>query len=193
MTYYGRWTYKYEIASKLGAAGVLIVHETEPASYDWNVVVHSWAGEAFSLADTSGNASRVAVQGWITLEKAKELFAQAGQDFDALKAQARTREFKPVALNATVSVNIENKLREVRSCATTTVDPLHGALGSFWSPQQPGRHSNPARCRRQRVRRRGRHRDRTLLCAHTAAPEALNPVHGGDGRRARPARFDVLR
>jgi Zn-dependent M28 family amino/carboxypeptidase len=115
MTYYGRWTYKYEIASKLGAAGVLIVHETEPASYDWNVVVHSWAGEAFSLADTSGNASRVAVQGWITLEKAKELFAQAGQDFDALKAQARTREFKPVALNATVSVNIENKLREVRS------------------------------------------------------------------------------
>ena len=115
MTYYGRWTYKYEIASKLGAAGVLIVHETEPASYDWSVVVHSWSGEAFSLADSSGNADRVAVQGWITLEKAKELFAQAGQDFDALKAQARTREFKPVALNATVSVNIENKLREVRS------------------------------------------------------------------------------
>jgi Zn-dependent M28 family amino/carboxypeptidase len=115
MTYYGRWTYKYEIASKLGAAGVLIVHETEPASYDWSVVVHSWGGEAFSLADAGGNADRVAVQGWITLEKAKELFAQAGQDFDALKAQARTREFKPVALNATVSVNIENKLREVRS------------------------------------------------------------------------------
>jgi Zn-dependent M28 family amino/carboxypeptidase len=115
MTYYGRWTYKYEIASRLGADGVLIVHETEPASYDWNVVVHSWGGEAFSLADTSGNADRVAVQGWITLEKAKELFAQAGQDFDALKARARTREFRPVALNATVSVDIENKLREVRS------------------------------------------------------------------------------
>jgi len=115
MTYYGRWTYKYEIASKLGADGVLIVHETEPAAYDWNVVVHSWGGEAFSLADASGNADRVAVQGWITLEKAKALFAQAGQDFDALKARARTREFKPVALNASVSVSIENKLREVRS------------------------------------------------------------------------------
>jgi Zn-dependent M28 family amino/carboxypeptidase len=113
MTYYGRWTYKYEIAAKLGADGVLIVHETEPASYDWNVVAHSWTGETFQLA--GANTPRVTIQGWITLEKAKTLFARAGQDFDALKAQARTREFKPVALNASVSVSIDNKLREVRS------------------------------------------------------------------------------
>jgi Zn-dependent M28 family amino/carboxypeptidase len=115
MTYYGRWTYKYEIGSRLGADGVLIVHETEPASYDWNVVAHSWTGEAFTLANANGNADHVAVQGWITLEKARALFAQAGQNFDALKAQARTREFRPVPLNASVSVGITNVLRPVQS------------------------------------------------------------------------------
>jgi Zn-dependent M28 family amino/carboxypeptidase len=116
MTYYGRWTYKFEMASKLGADGVLIIHETIPAAYDWSVVEHSWnGGEAFVLADAGGNAHEVPVQGWITLDKAKTLFAQSGQDFDALKAQARTREFRPVALNATVNVTIDNKLREVHS------------------------------------------------------------------------------
>jgi len=115
MTYYGRWTYKYEMASKLGADGVLIVHETIPAAYDWSVVQRSWSGEAFVLANADGNSDRVPVQGWITLDKAKALFAQSGQNFDALKALARTREFKPVALNATVSATIQNKLREVHS------------------------------------------------------------------------------
>ena len=115
MTYYGRWTYKYEIGGKLGADGVLIVHETVPASYDWSVVAHSWSGEAFTLARANGNADRVAVQGWITVDKARALFAQAGQNFDALKAQARTREFRPVPLNASVSVSITNVLRPVSS------------------------------------------------------------------------------
>jgi Zn-dependent M28 family amino/carboxypeptidase len=115
MTYYGRWTYKFETASRLGADGVLIVHETIPAAYDWSVVEHSWSGEAFVLADANGNASDVPVQGWITLEKAKALFAQSGQNFDALKARAVTREFRPVALNATISVTIANELREVHS------------------------------------------------------------------------------
>jgi Zn-dependent M28 family amino/carboxypeptidase len=115
MTYYGRWTYKFEIASRLGADAVLIVHETIPAAYDWSVVEHSWSGEAFVLADPSSAAHNVPVQGWITLDKAKALFAQAGQNFEALKARAATREFHPVALNAAVSVTIHNKLREVHS------------------------------------------------------------------------------
>jgi Zn-dependent M28 family amino/carboxypeptidase len=131
MTYYGRWTYKYEIGSRLGADGVLIVHETEPASYDWNVVAHSWSGEAFTLANANGNADRVAVQGWITLDKARALFAQAGQNFDALKARARTREFRPVPLNASVSVGITNVLRPVQSRNVVALLPgtdpkLHG-------------------------------------------------------------------
>ncbi|HWW21272.1 MAG TPA: M28 family metallopeptidase [Steroidobacteraceae bacterium] len=115
MTYYGRWTYKFEMASKLGADGVLIVHETIPAAYDWSVVEHSWSGEAFVLADANGNAHSVPVQGWITLDKARALFAQSGQSFEALKVKAASREFKPVALNATVSVSIQNKLRDVHS------------------------------------------------------------------------------
>jgi Zn-dependent M28 family amino/carboxypeptidase len=128
MTYYGRWTYKFEIASKLGADGVLIVHETLPAAYDWSVVEHSWSGEAFVLADANGNAHNVPVQGWITLDKAKALFAQSGQNFEALKAKAATRDFHPVALNATVSVSIQNTLREVHShnvvAALPGADPM---------------------------------------------------------------------
>jgi Zn-dependent M28 family amino/carboxypeptidase len=115
MTYYGRWTYKFEMASKLGADGVLIVHETIPAAYDWSVVEHSWSGEAFVLADAGGNAHSVPVQGWITLDKARALFAQSGQNFEALKALAATRAFRPVALNAAVSVTIHNTLRAVHS------------------------------------------------------------------------------
>ncbi len=131
MTYYGRWTYKYEIGAKLGADGVLIVHETVPASYDWNVVAHSWSGENFTLANANGNADRLAVQSWITLEKARALFAQAGQDFDALKAQARTRQFRPVALDASVSVSITNTLRPIQSRNVVALLPgtdpkLHG-------------------------------------------------------------------
>lgn len=115
MTYYGRWTYKYEIGSKLGADAVLIVHETEPAGYGWNVVEHSWTGEAFELAEADRNADRVPVQGWITLDKAKALFAQSGLDFDRLKTAAAKRDFKPVALDARLTANIRNQVREVQS------------------------------------------------------------------------------
>ena len=115
MTYYGRWTYKYEIASKLGAQGVLIVHETKPAAYGWSVVQHSWSGENFVLASTNGNRDRVPVEGWITLDKARELFSQSGQDFDQMKAQAVSRNFHPVLLNATASVTVQNQLRAIRS------------------------------------------------------------------------------
>jgi Zn-dependent M28 family amino/carboxypeptidase len=115
MTYYGRWTYKYEIGSKLGADGVIIVHETEPASYPWSVVESSWTGENFELANPNKNADKVPVQAWITLDKAKELFSNSGQDFDTLKKQALSKDFKPVPLDAKLSVTITNKIREVDS------------------------------------------------------------------------------
>ncbi len=116
MTYYGRWTYKYDIASKLGAAAVLIVHETVPAAYPWAVVQNSWGGtERFELDADHRNLKRVPVQGWLTLDKAKELFAAAGQDFDALKAAAVRRDFTPVALDASATVHIRNTLRSVES------------------------------------------------------------------------------
>ena len=114
MTYYGRWTYKFEIAAQKGAAGALVVHETEPAGYPYDVVKGN-TGEKFDLATPDKNMGRVAVEGWITLDQAKQLLAMSGQDFDALKKRAATREFKPVPLGTTASITLHNKLRTVDS------------------------------------------------------------------------------
>jgi Zn-dependent M28 family amino/carboxypeptidase len=114
MTYYGRWTYKYEVAAKLGAAGVLIVHETEPAGYPF-AVVQGKTTEQFDLETPDGNASRAAVEGWITLAQAKALFQMAGQDFAALERRAATRAFRPVPLGVTASVSLLNSIRKVPS------------------------------------------------------------------------------
>src|SRR5262245_53662606 len=114
MTYYGRWTYKYEIGQQKGAAGVLIVHETIPAGYGFNVV-QGKTGEQFDLVTPDKNMTRPAIEGWITLDKAKELFKAAGQDFDELKKTAATRDFKPVPLNMTASMTIKNTLRTIDS------------------------------------------------------------------------------
>lgn len=115
MSYYGRWTYKYDIASALGAAAVLIVHETVPASYPWAVVQNSWGGENFELDAPHRNLKRVPVQGWLTLEKTRELFKASGQDFDTLKAAAVRRDFVPVALPAQATARIRNTLRTIES------------------------------------------------------------------------------
>jgi len=114
MTYYGRWTYKYEIAAELGAAGVLIVHETGPAGYPFSVV-QSMVGEKFDLITPDRNFSRVDVEGWIPLEQAHELFKMAGRDYDTLKRNAAAREFKPVEFSVTASVRINNTFRTIDS------------------------------------------------------------------------------
>src|SRR5206468_12389349 len=114
MTYYGRWTYKYEMAAQKGAAGALIIHETEPAGYGFNVI-QGKTGEQFDLVTPDKNMSRAAIEGWITLDQAKTLLKNAGQDFDALKKAAATREFKPVALGTTASMTITNTLRTINS------------------------------------------------------------------------------
>jgi Zn-dependent M28 family amino/carboxypeptidase len=110
MTYYGRWTYKYEIAAMKGAAGAIIVHETEPAAYPFSVVQNK-VTEQFDLVTPDKNMGRVSIEGWIPIEQAHALFKLAGQDFDALKTQAATREFRPVALGVTASMTIHNTLR----------------------------------------------------------------------------------
>src|SRR5678816_1923235 len=114
MTYYGRWTYKYEIGAMKGAAGVLIVHETGPAGYPFEVV-QAKTTEQFDLVTPDKNMGRVNIEAWITLDRAKELMRAAGQDFDALKKQAATRDFKPVPLGVTASMTIHNKLRTIDS------------------------------------------------------------------------------
>lgn len=114
MTYYGRWTYKYEMGAQKGAAAVLIVHETGPAGYGFNVV-QGRTGEQFTLVTPDKNMGRSAIEGWITLDSAKKLLQMGGQDFDTLKKQAATRDFKPVPLGVTASMTIHNKLRTVDS------------------------------------------------------------------------------
>jgi Zn-dependent M28 family amino/carboxypeptidase len=114
MTYYGRWTYKFEIAAQKGAAGALVVHETGPAGYPYEVVKGN-TGEKFDLVTPDKNMGRVAVEGWMTLEQARQLLVMSGQDFDALKKQAATREFRPVPLQTRASITLHNKLRTVDS------------------------------------------------------------------------------
>jgi len=98
MTYYGRWTYKYEEAARRGAAGLLIVHETAPASYGWATVKNSNTNTMFDIVRKDPSKSHPALEGWIQRDLAVDLFKQAGLDFEALKKEAQTREFKPVAL-----------------------------------------------------------------------------------------------
>ncbi len=114
MTYYGRWTYKYDKAAELGAAAVFIVHETGPAGYGFNVV-QGFGGERFDLVTPDKNMNRPAIQGWLSLEAATALLKASGQDFGALKARARTREFQPVPLAATASMSFQQTLRTLDS------------------------------------------------------------------------------
>src|SRR5438045_174982 len=115
MTYYGRWTYKYEIAAKKGAAAAIIVHETEPAAYPWQVVRSSWGKENFELDNPNKNMDAVSARSWITRDVAKKLFADCGQDFDALKKTAVTKQFRPVALNAKANIDIKQQIRSFKS------------------------------------------------------------------------------
>ena len=115
MTYYGRWTYKYEEAARHGATAALIVHDTEPAAYGWGVVQSSWTGPQLELDEQGDHADQSAAIGWMQLGKAKELFASAGQDFDALAAAARAKGFKAVPLGVTASVSFGNTIRRQAS------------------------------------------------------------------------------
>lgn len=114
MTYYGRWTYKFEKAAALGAAGVLLVHETGPAGYPFSVV-QGFGGEGFDLITPDRNMGRAAAESWISVEAATKLLAFTGHDFQTLKAAAKTRAFAPVALGATASISFTQTLREIDS------------------------------------------------------------------------------
>src|SRR5207244_8966631 len=114
MTYYGRWTYKFEIASEKGAAAAIIVHETGPAGYPFAALA-SWRQENFDIKAADKNMNRVSVESWIIDQKARELFAAAGQDFDKLKKAALSKDFKPVTLNAKANITIKTALREIDS------------------------------------------------------------------------------
>jgi Zn-dependent M28 family amino/carboxypeptidase len=115
MTYYGRWTYKYEITAQKGAAGAVIIHETGPAGYPYSVVKTSWAKENYEIDSPNKNMDAVEARSWITFDAARKLLAACGQNIDALKKSAITKEFRPIALNAKANIEIKQQLRPFKS------------------------------------------------------------------------------
>ncbi|KAB7765761.1 aminopeptidase [Xanthomonas sp. LMG 12462] len=115
MTYYGRWTYKFEEAARKGAAAALIVHDTPGASYGWDVVKNSWSGAQYDLPAKDDPEPRIPVQGWLTAEAAKQLFADAGLDLAQAYKDASKRGFKPVPLKAKLSVDLKSTIAEKTS------------------------------------------------------------------------------
>ena len=114
MTYYGRWTYKYEEAARQGAAGVLIVHQTDAASYGWQVIQNSFSGAKLHLQQANKHMDRCEVEGWISEDVAKKLLAEAGVTGD-IRAYARKKDFKAVPLNSTVTLSLTTKLKYAKS------------------------------------------------------------------------------
>ncbi len=115
MTYYGRWTYKYEEASRQGAEGAIIIHETAPASYGWSVVKNSWSGPQFSFQRDDLNKDRVAVEGWINSDVATELFAKAGLDFSDMKRRAAQGGFNIDMGDLDASITVNNTIKKSTS------------------------------------------------------------------------------
>ena len=129
MTYYGRWTYKFEEAARQGAAAAIVIHETAPASYGWDVVSNSWSGAQSDLVRKNGGVDRALLEGWITRELAERMFASAGHKFATLKDAAKSPDFKPVPLTGLVS----------HGAITQTIDHLESrnVLGSLTGLSAP--------------------------------------------------------
>jgi Zn-dependent M28 family amino/carboxypeptidase len=123
MTYHGRWTYKFEEAARQGAAAAIIVHDTAPAAYGWAVVQNGWSGPQLYAETADGNAGRAALEGWITLDRARQLMELAGQDFDRLSAAAVERGFRPVPLGVTASGGVNNAILRMQSPNLAAVMP----------------------------------------------------------------------
>ena len=116
MTYYGRWTYKFEEAARQGAAGAIVIHETEPASYGWNVVAGGWSGGQFDLVRPDKGMNRTELEGWVTDFRAAQIFKAAGVNYNAAKANAAKRGFKPIALgDLKLNAQIDNEISTTES------------------------------------------------------------------------------
>ncbi|HEY7810805.1 MAG TPA: M28 family metallopeptidase [Allosphingosinicella sp.] len=125
MTYYGRWTYKYEEAARQGAAGALIVHDTDPAAYGWNVVQSSWTGPQYNMDDPAGHMDQSKVIGWLTNDAARRVLAASGQDLTALSAAAKRQGFKAVPLKTRASLSLSNQIK--RQASRNVIGILPGA------------------------------------------------------------------
>jgi len=154
MTYYGRWTYKCEEAARQGAAGVLIVHETGPAGYPWEVVRNSFSGPQFYMESEDKNMSRPVIEGWITTETAERLFQEAGLEFPTMKRRALAEDFAAPSLGLTVSYSIRNTIEHSVSHNVMAVLPgaeqpeeyvIYSAHWDHFGVDEEGRIYNGAR------------------------------------------------
>ena len=207
MTYYGRWTYKYEIASEKGAAAAILVHETGPAGYPFEVVKGSWSRENFDIAQPAGSQApaRVAVEGWISLEKANELFQACGRDFQALKQAAAKRDFRPVPLGCNGKFSITNALREVKSRNVVArlegSDPALKNETVIYTAHWDHLGRDPALAGDQIFNGAADNASGVAAVLEIAraftrvssASQAIDPLPGRHGRRERTARRQVLR
>jgi Zn-dependent M28 family amino/carboxypeptidase len=125
MTYYGRWTYKFEEAARQGAAAAFIVHQTEPASYGWNVVQSSWTGPQYNMDDPGGHMDQSKAVGWLTQDAARRLLAASGQDLAALTAAAGKPGFRAVPLRSRASLRLDNQIK--RQASRNVIGILPGA------------------------------------------------------------------
>jgi len=131
MTYYGRWTYKYEEAIRQGASSALIIHETEPAAYPWSVVKNSWGGTNLRLDSENNIPSPCVIQGWISLETAQKVFQRAGLKYEEMKSSALKKDFKPVELGLMASLKFLNTIRRTRSRNVIGVLPGSGSPDEY--------------------------------------------------------------
>ena len=116
MTYYGRWTYKFEEAGRQGAAGAIVIHQTAPASYPWEVVSGSWSGPQLDVVRADGGADRTVMEGWVTEDMAKAMFDASGLNFDELTVAASSPDFEPVPMaNLTLDASIQQSVQTVES------------------------------------------------------------------------------
>ncbi|WP_419943587.1 M28 family metallopeptidase [Candidatus Palauibacter sp.] len=129
MTYYGRWTYKFEEAGRQGAVGALIIHDTDAAGYPWEVVASSWSGPQFGLVAEDANLSRPAVEGWLTLDAAAALFERAGLDLATLGVRAAREDFEAMSLGLAASLEIRNTIEHSTS---------HNVVGRLAGADRPG-------------------------------------------------------
>ena len=131
MTYYGRWTYKFEEAARQGAKAAIIVHETDAAGYPWGVVQNSWSGPQFSLEDNDFLKSDLQFKGWITREKAENVFKSAGLDYNELRLSASKPGFKPVDMKLNFSINFKNKVEHTKSNNVVALLPGSGRADEY--------------------------------------------------------------
>lgn len=125
MTYYGRWTYKFEEAARQGAAAAIIIHDDKPAAYPWDTVQNSWTGPQLDMVAKDGNADRPAIEGWVTKAEGDALLRASGHSYEALLLKSSQRGFKPIELGQTASGSVRNLIRRASSSNVVAMLPGH--------------------------------------------------------------------